>query len=91
MCVTLGCNVRIAAESAEFCNAGILNGLTGIELRVNYLLPWMVRSAHATDILLTGKRFGGSRGRRNRLISRVVPDDELFDTGYRRREEDKRA
>jgi len=29
MCLTLGCDIRLAAESALFCNAGIVNGLTG--------------------------------------------------------------
>lgn len=80
MCVALGCDIRIASESAEFCNAGILNGLTGTELGVSYLLPRTVGSAHAADILLTGKRFGAREAGEIGLVSRVVPDDELLDT-----------
>ena len=39
MCLTLGADLRYAAESAVFCSAGIINGLTSSELGATYLLP----------------------------------------------------
>lgn len=82
LCLTLGCDVRIAAESAVFCNAGIINGLTGTELGISYLLPRTVGSAHASEIILTGRRFGAEEAARIGLVSRVVPDGELLDHAY---------
>jgi len=65
MCLTLGCDIRLAAEAAVFCNAGIVNGLTGTELGVSYLLPRAVGTAQAAE------RIG--------LVSRVVPDGTVVD------------
>jgi enoyl-CoA hydratase len=79
MCLTLGCDIRIAAESAVFCNAGILNGLTGTELGVSYLLPRAVGTSLASEIILTGRRVGADEAQRIGLVSRVVPDDSVVD------------
>ena len=79
MCLTLGCDIRIAAESAVFCNAGILNGLTGTELGVSYLLPRAVGTSLASEIILTGRRVGADEAERIGLVSRVVPDGTVVD------------
>ena len=39
MCLTLGTDIRYASESAVFCSAGIINGLTSSELGATWLLP----------------------------------------------------
>ena len=39
MCMTLGADVRIAGESAVFCGAGVLNGLTASELGQSFVWP----------------------------------------------------
>lgn len=78
MCLTLGADIRIAAESAEFCSAGIVNGLTSTELGASYLLPRTVGTAHAAEILLTGKRVDAREAERIGLVSRVIPDGEVL-------------
>jgi enoyl-CoA hydratase len=78
MCLALGADIRYAAESAYFANAGITNGLTGSELGITYLLPRSVGMSHAAEILLTGKRFDADEALAMGLVSRVVPDDELL-------------
>jgi enoyl-CoA hydratase len=77
MCLTLGADVRIAADSAVFCGAGITNGLTGSELGVTYLLPRAVGTSHAAEILLTGRKVGAEEALRIGLVSRVVPDGDV--------------
>src|SRR5437764_1456842 len=79
MCLTLGCDIRIAAASAVFCNAGILNGLTGTELGVSYLLPRAIGTSLASEIILTGRRVGADEAERVGLVSRVVPDGTVVD------------
>ena len=79
MCLTLGCDIRLAAESALFCNAGIVNGLTGTELGVSYLLPRAVGTALAAEIILTGRRVDAAEAERIGLVSRVVPDGTVVD------------
>lgn len=79
MCLTLGCDIRIAAESAVFCGAGINNGLTGVELGVSYLLPRAIGTSHSNEILLTGRQVTATEAERIGLVSRVTPDDKVVD------------
>lgn len=79
LCLALGADIRYAATSAYFANAGITNGLTGSELGITYLLPRSVGMSHAAEILLTGRRFEASEALQMGLVSRVVADDELID------------
>ena len=80
LCLTLGADVRLAAESAVFCGAGITNGLTGSELGVTYLLPRAVGTSHAAEILLTGRKVDAREAAQIGLVSRVVPDGTVVDT-----------
>ena len=77
LCLTLGADIRLAAVSATFRNAGINNGLTGTELGVSWLLPRLVGAAHAWDIILSGREVDAAEAQRLGLVSRVVPDRGL--------------
>ena len=79
MCLSLGTDIRLAGESAVFCNAGINNGLSGTELGVSWLLPRAVGTSNSAEILLTGKLVDADEALRIGLVSRVVPDDQLLD------------
>ncbi len=79
MCLALGCDLRIAAASAEFNATGIVNGLTSTEMGAGWLLPRLVGAAWSNDLLLTGRRIDAAEALRVGLVSRVVPDDELLD------------
>lgn len=79
MCLALGADLRIAAESAEFNATGIVNGLTSTEMAAGWLLPRLIGAARANDLLLTGRKIGAVEAREMGLVSRVVPDDEVLD------------
>jgi enoyl-CoA hydratase len=79
LCLALGADIRYAAHSAYFANAGVSNGLTGSELGITYLLPRAVGTSNAAEILLTGRRFDAEHAQRIGLVSRVVPDEDLLD------------
>ena len=79
MCLTLGADLRYASESAVFCSAGIINGLTRRELGATYLLPRAVGTSNAAELLLTGRKIDATEALRIGLVSKVVPDDALLD------------
>ncbi len=79
LCLMLGADIRLAAESARFCGAGITNGLTGTELGISWLLPRLIGAAHAWDIMLTGREVSAAEALRVGMVSRVLPDGELLD------------
>ncbi len=79
MCLALGCEIRIAAESAIFNATGIVNGLTSTEMGASWLLPRLVGVAHSNDLLLTGRKVDAAEAMRMGLVSRVVPDGTCLD------------
>jgi enoyl-CoA hydratase len=78
MCLSLGADIRIAAESAHFRGAGINNGLTGTELGVSYLLPRCIGASRANEIILSGRAVDAHEAERIGLVSRVVSDGALL-------------
>jgi enoyl-CoA hydratase len=79
MCLTLGADIRLAAESAYFRAAGINNGLTATELGLSFLLPRAIGSSRAFEIMLSGRDVSAREAAEIGLISRVVPDACLMD------------
>jgi enoyl-CoA hydratase len=79
MCLALGTDLRIAGESAHFNATGIVNGLTSTEMGAGWILPRLIGSANANDLLLTGRRLDAAEALRVGLVSRVVADDDLMD------------
>jgi enoyl-CoA hydratase len=78
MCLALGAEMRVAAESATFNATGIVNGLTSTELGASWLLPRLVGAAHSHDLLLTGRRVDADEAYPMGLVSRVFPDADLM-------------
>ena len=79
MCLALGADLRIAAESTEFNATGIVNGLTSAVMGAGWILPRLIGGANSNDLLLTGRRVDAAEALRMGLVSRVVPDDALLD------------
>jgi enoyl-CoA hydratase len=79
LCLTLGADIRLAAESAYFRAAGINNGLTATELGLSFLLPRAIGSSRAFEIMLSGRDVSSKEAAEIGLVSRTVPDDRLLD------------
>jgi enoyl-CoA hydratase/carnithine racemase len=71
------CDMRLAAAEAQ---VGFLFSRMGVmaELGSTYLLPRLVGTAHACELMLTGKRFSAAECERMGLVNRVVPRAELL-------------
>ena len=80
MCLSLGAELRIGSDTAEFNSTGIVNGLTSTELGASFLLPRLIGAAHSNDILLTGRVVDANDALRIGLVSRVVPYEDLMAT-----------
>jgi enoyl-CoA hydratase/carnithine racemase len=76
--LALGCDIRIAAESAKlnpgFAKRGILPESGG-----TWLLPRMVGYAKAAEIAFTGRTLSATEAHELGLVNHVVPDAELRD------------
>lgn len=78
MCLSLGADIRIAAESAVFRAAGINNGLTAAELGMSFLLPRAIGASRAFEIMLSGRDVSAQEAAEIGLVSRTVPDEALM-------------
>lgn len=72
------CDIRIAAESAQFAcsfvKVGIVPGDGGA-----WLLQKIVGYPRAAELFLTGDRFNAQQAKEYGLVTDVVPDEQLLD------------
>jgi len=76
MPIALFCDLRFAGESATFTTAFVRRGLIA-EWGLAWTLPRLVGSAHALDLLLSGRKIDAREAERIGLVNRVLPDAEL--------------
>ncbi|MGR6967840.1 enoyl-CoA hydratase-related protein [Geodermatophilus sp. URMC 61] len=77
--MTLPMDVRIAAASARFGFVFTRRGIVP-EAASSWFLPRIVGISQAMEWVATGRVFDAAEALRGRLVSRVVPDDELLPT-----------
>jgi enoyl-CoA hydratase len=74
-------DIRIASESARFNAAFIKIGFSGGDCGSSYLLPRLVGSSIARELLMTGRFCDATRALQIGLVSEVVPEDQLDAAG----------
>lgn len=73
-------DVRIAAGSARFGVSFIRAGYSACDLGVSWLLPRLVGTGRAHELMLTGRVFDADEALALGLVTAVVPDEELLET-----------
>lgn len=74
--LALACDLRIAADDAKLCAAGVKVGLVVSTTR----LVRVAGLGAAEDIILTGRTFTGAQARDLGVVTRTAPRVELMDT-----------
>jgi len=75
--LAMGCDIIIASEKAQFGQPEITVG--AIPPVAVVLLPRLVGSAKACELILTGDIITAAEAERIRLVNKVVPQDKLED------------
>ncbi|MBU6266619.1 MAG: enoyl-CoA hydratase/isomerase family protein [Sphingomonadales bacterium] len=71
-------DVRFASEEAKFATAYTRRGLVA-EFGMSWLLPRLVGTGHAMDLLLSARLVRAAEALAMGLVNRVVPADRLLD------------
>ena len=77
--LALCCDLRFASERAIFTTAFARRGLIA-EWGLSWLLPRLVGSARAFDLILSARRVDAAEAGGLGLVNRVLPHDELIPT-----------
>jgi enoyl-CoA hydratase/carnithine racemase len=78
LCLALACDLRFAAADASLGGPFVRLGMHPA-MAATWLLPDVVGSAHARDLLLTGRTVDAAEALRIGLVSRVVEPGRLID------------
>ena len=78
--LTLASDIRVASTSAKFATAFVRLGLSGCDIGVSWMLPRLIGSGRAWELLLTGRVFDAAEADDLGLLTRVVEPDDLLDT-----------
>ena len=73
------CDIRIAAEDAVLSAAFLRAGFTACDLGSSWLLPRIVGTGRAHELMLTARRFDAQEAREMGLVTDVVPRARLLD------------
>ncbi|HJT60013.1 MAG TPA: enoyl-CoA hydratase family protein [Ktedonobacteraceae bacterium] len=76
--LALASDLRIASEKARFAFLFTKVGLTGADMGAGYLLPRVVGTGRAFELLLLGDTIDATTAERYGLVNRVVPHAELL-------------
>ncbi|HEC40250.1 MAG TPA: enoyl-CoA hydratase/isomerase family protein [bacterium] len=74
----MAADIRIAGESAKFCNAFINIGLSGADCGSSYWLPRLIGFSRAAEFMYTGRVFNAQEADKIGFVSKVVPDDKVL-------------
>jgi enoyl-CoA hydratase/carnithine racemase len=74
----VACDLRFAAQSSKFTTAFARRGLPA-ENSISWMLPRLVGTGNATDLLLSGRVVLADEAMALGLVNRVVDDDALLD------------
>jgi enoyl-CoA hydratase len=74
------CDIRIVAEGTVFSAAFLRAGFTACDLGSSWLLPRIVGTGRAHELMLTARRFDAEEALRIGLVTDVVPAGKLIET-----------
>lgn len=80
--IALASDLRIASERARFAFLFTRVGLTGADMGAGYLLPRVVGTGRAFELLLLGDTIDAPTAERYGLVNRVVRHADLLPSAY---------
>ncbi|MHC4234848.1 MAG: enoyl-CoA hydratase family protein [Planctomycetota bacterium] len=80
--IALASDMRIMSDQSKFVFLFTKVGLTGADMGAGYLLPRIIGSGRAMELLMLGDAVMPERAEQIGLANKVVPHDQLMDEVY---------
>ncbi|MFX1394865.1 MAG: enoyl-CoA hydratase/isomerase family protein [Promethearchaeota archaeon] len=77
--LAIASDIRLAGESAIFCNAFINIGASGADMGSSYWLPRLIGFSRAAEFMYTGRTMDAKEADKIGLVSRVVANEDLLE------------
>src|SRR4029079_7869503 len=78
--IAIASDMRIGTENARFACSYLNLGLGGADVGSSYFLPKIAGSAHAADMLYSGRIVDAAEAKEMGLLTRIVSQEELVPT-----------
>lgn len=75
LALSLGCDIRYAADTAVFRAAFINIGVSNCDMATSWLLPRLIGASRSHELMLTGRRVDAAEAERIGLVAAVVEGD----------------
>jgi enoyl-CoA hydratase len=76
--LTLGCDIRFAAQEAVFRAAFVNVGVSNCDMGTSWLLPRLIGASRSHEMMLTGRRVDADEALRIGLVADVVAGPDLL-------------
>lgn len=77
--LALGCDIRIADETARMCTQFIRVGVSGCDIGVSYMLPRLIGASRAHDLILSARTIDAAEAERYGVVTRVVAKGQALE------------
>jgi enoyl-CoA hydratase len=78
LALTLGCDIRYAAQEAVFRAAFINIGVSNCDMGTSWLLPRLIGASRSHEMMLTGRRVSAEEALRIGLVADVVEAEDML-------------
>jgi enoyl-CoA hydratase/carnithine racemase len=79
LALSLGCDIRFAADQAVFRAAFINIGVSNCDMGTSWLLPRLIGASRSHELMLTGRRVDAEEALRIGLVADVVGEARLLE------------
>jgi enoyl-CoA hydratase len=79
MALAVAADVRIAGPSAAFAVSFVKVGLSGCDMGVSWILPRLIGTGRAYELMLTGRTVEAAEAERIGLVNRIADGDVMAD------------
>jgi enoyl-CoA hydratase len=80
--IAIASDMRIGTENARFACSYLNLGLGGADVGSSYFLPKIAGSAHAADMLYSGRIVDAVEAKEMGLLTKIVSQEELLPTAF---------